>query len=63
MIVYVTHTNPNIWKSIVCGNNQNFIPKAGPVVNRYFLPIFDQHHKITGILGKAFPVISRRAGC
>jgi hypothetical protein len=40
-----------------------FIPKAGPPVNGYFLPIFAQPHKITGILGKAFPLISRRAGC
>jgi len=42
---------------------KTFIPKAGPVVNRYFLPIFAQHYKITGILGKALPLISRRAGC
>jgi hypothetical protein len=34
-----------------------------PVVNRYFLPIFAQRQKFTGILGKAFPLISRRAGC
>jgi len=33
-----------------------FILKANPVVNCLFLPIFAQHHKITGILGKAFPL-------
>ena len=38
-----------------------FIPKANPVVNRFFLPIFAQPNKITGFLGKAFPLISRRA--
>jgi hypothetical protein len=37
--------------------------KASPVVNRYVLTIFAQPHKITGILGKAFPLISRWAGC
>jgi len=31
---------------------KGFIPKAGPVVNRHFLPIFAQPQKITGILGK-----------
>jgi hypothetical protein len=39
-----------------------FIPNAVPVVNGYFLPIFAQPQKITGILGKAFPLIFRRAG-
>jgi hypothetical protein len=34
------------------------ILKASPVVHRYFLPIFAQPQKITGILGKAFPLIS-----
>jgi hypothetical protein len=40
-----------------------FIPNAGPVVNGYFLPNFAQPLKITGVLGKAFPLISRRADC
>jgi hypothetical protein len=31
------------------------ILKASPMVNRYFLPIFAQPQKITGVLGKAFP--------
>jgi len=39
------------------------IPKASRIVNRYLLPIIPQPHKITGILGKAIPLISRRAGC
>jgi len=39
------------------------ILKVSPVVNRYFLPIFAQPNKITGILGKTFPLISRRIGC
>jgi len=42
---------------------KTFVPKASPVVNRFFLTIFAQLQKITGILGKAFPLISRRAGC
>lgn len=28
MIVYGTHTNLNIWKPIVCGDNQNFHTKG-----------------------------------
>jgi hypothetical protein len=57
MIVYGTHTNLNIWKPIVCGDNQNlYVVKANPVVNRYFLPIFTQPQKITGILGKTPPL-------
>jgi hypothetical protein len=39
------------------------ILKASPLVNRFFLTIFAQPQKITGFLGKAFPLISRRAGC
>ena len=39
------------------------ILKASPVVNRYFLPFFAQPHKITGFLGKVFPLISRWACC
>jgi len=42
---------------------KTFILKANPAVNRLFLPIFAQLQKITGFLGKAFPLISRRAGC
>jgi len=42
---------------------KTFILKANPVVNRLFLPIFAQPQKITGVLSKAFPLISRRAGC
>jgi hypothetical protein len=38
------------------------ILKASRVVNRYFLPIFAQPQKITDILGKAFPLVSRRGG-
>jgi hypothetical protein len=38
------------------------ILKASPVVNRFFLPIFAQPQKITDILGKAFPLVSRRTG-
>jgi len=53
-----TYKNPLFAASI-----KTFILKANPVVNRFFLPIFDQHHKITGILGKAFPLISRRESC
>jgi hypothetical protein len=40
---------------------KTFILKANPAVNRFFLPIFAQPNKITGVLGKAFPLISRRA--
>jgi hypothetical protein len=39
---------------------KTFILKANFVVNRLFLPIFAQPHKITSVLGKAFPLISRR---
>jgi hypothetical protein len=42
---------------------KTFILKANFVVNRFFLPIFAQPHKITGVLGKAFPLISRQSGC
>jgi len=42
---------------------KTFVLKADPVVNRFFLQSFAQPQKITGILGKAFPVISRRAEC
>jgi len=42
---------------------KTFILKANPVVNRFFLLIFAQPQKITGILCKAFPLISRRADC
>ena len=48
---------------LFAGTIKTSILKAGPVVNRYFLPIFAQPHKITGILVKALPLISRRAGC
>ena len=44
MILYVIHTNLNIWKPIVCGNNQNLHTKGDPVVKRLFLPVFVQPH-------------------
>jgi len=62
MIVYETRTNLNIWKPIVCGDNQNLRTKGEPGCQSLFFTNFCQPQKITGILGKAFPLISRRAG-
>jgi hypothetical protein len=53
-----TYASPSFASTI-----KTFILKAGPVVNRFFLPVFAQPYKITGILGKAFPLISRWASC
>jgi len=40
MIVYVTHTNLNIWNPIVYGNNRSFHTKGEPACQSLFFNKF-----------------------
>jgi hypothetical protein len=53
-----TSTYGSPWFAVT---TKTFILKANLAVNRFFLPVFAKPHKITGVLSKVFPLISRRA--
>jgi len=62
MIVYGVHINRNTWKFIVWGDNRNSQIKGEPSCQSLFFTNFSRPQKTTGILGKANPLNSLRAG-